>query len=547
MKYPPARSAEFSRKNAKPAPRHADGQDTVTEGNAHSVLDLENMAAIDTFYFHLLTIHAPARELHMTMRRVLSVVVVFLFLCGTCYSQWLNGQSSDLVLGQPDFSTDTRGAGMSSMNTPVGLAIDPGTGKLFIADFSNHRVLRWPSVTSLTTGMPAEAVLGQSDFDSTSAATGPDRMRYPTAIVVDSDGRLWVADARNNRVLRFDNASMLPTGAAADGVLGQPDFTSNDAALSRNGMDYARGLAIDANGRLWVSDQSNRRVLRFDNAAAKPNGADADGVLGQQDYVSKSDSLLPGGFANPRGLALDADGNLYVASSAHNRVLRFDRAASKTDGAPADGVLGQPDLMTAGAATSRVGMKEPSGVAMDAAGRLYVADYGNNRVLHFRNAATLQNGAQADGVLGQPDFDSNAPSAGAAGMIRPWGLVLENERGKLWVSDVSNHRVLRFSAEGPLLSVRTQATKAIQPKLSLPYPNPMQDHTFIEFSLPHPANVTIAVFNMLGVKIHTITDAYMREGVHRLEWVNRSLPGGMYMMTLRSGNMTAGRLLGILR
>jgi len=83
---------------------------------------------------------------------------------------------------------------------------------------------------------------------------------------VDSAGRLWVADFFNNRVLRFDGAADKANGANADGVLGQPNFTSNGAATTASGMNSPGGLAIDTAGHLWVADNLNSRVLRFDGA-----------------------------------------------------------------------------------------------------------------------------------------------------------------------------------------------------------------------------------------------------------------------------------------
>jgi DNA-binding beta-propeller fold protein YncE len=483
----------------------------------------------------------------MTSARLFVTCIMLAVFSVTSSSQWLNGQSSDLVLGQTDFDLGARGAGASGMYAPTSIAIDPATGKLFVADIANHRVLRWPSVESLTTGMPAEAVLGQSNFDTTSAAAARNRMNFPTAIAIDADGRLWVADALNNRVLRFDNAAAKPTGADADGVLGQPDYTSNDKNLSRNGMNYVRGIAVGAERHLWVSDQINNRVLRFDNAAAKPDGADADGVLGQPDFVSNRDTLLQNTMSRPRGLVVDGQGRLFVASSWQNRVLRFDGAATKPNGAPADGVLGQPDLVTATPATSQSAMREPNGVALDAAGRLYVADYGNNRVLYYADAANRNNGANADGVLGQPDFESRGAYAGVAGMNRPWGLALENERGKLWVSDTENNRVLRFSASGPLLSVEAGKAHPIVPEFSQVYPNPMCDYLVVEYRLPRPMRVRLELYSTLGEQLRTLADADMTEGTHHMNWTDAVLPNGLYMIVLRANGGTAMRVLTVLR
>lgn len=476
----------------------------------------------------------------------------FLFVCmllvaSTASAQWINGQAADMVLGQTDFLGNVKGGGATSIYAPTSIAIDISSGKLFVADIANHRVLRWPAVTSLTTGMPAEAVLGQTNFDSTSAGLARNRMNFPTAVAIDSIGRLWVADALNNRVLRFDNAASKPTGADADGVLGQPDFVSKAANTARNGMTYVRGIAIASDGSLFVSDQSNNRVLRFGNAAAKTNGADADGVLGQPDFTSSRDTVTRRGMKWPRGLAVDAQGRLFVASSGQNRVLRYDNAAAKANGDEADAVFGQDDFTSATSSRNRDGMKEANGVVLDASGRLYVADAGNNRVLWFNSAASKSNGADADGVLGQQGFVSDTAMTGQNGMNDPWACAIENERGKLWIADSGNNRILRFSASGSLLSTDSEATATKVFTLSQNYPNPLQDRTTFEYSLPRPMQVRLELYSTLGEKLRTLVDADMTEGTHRMDWTGAVLPNGMYMVVLRAGGGTAMRMITVLR
>lgn len=89
--------------------------------------------------------------------------------------------------------------------------------------------------------------------------------------MITPDDSLWVADSENNRLLRFNNASTKPTGAAADGVLGQPDFTSNLSASTRRGLVYPNIKPfVDAKGCLWIADSGNNRVLRFSPDATPP-------------------------------------------------------------------------------------------------------------------------------------------------------------------------------------------------------------------------------------------------------------------------------------
>jgi sugar lactone lactonase YvrE len=360
---------------------------------------------------------------------------------------WSNGQTADGVLGQADFTSAISGTSASAFDNPFGIAIDPTTGKLFVSDMNNQRVLRFSSVNAALNGSTAEAVLGQVDFTSNVTGTTATTLYNPVYIFVDKDGRLWVADLLNHRVLRFDDAASKANGAAADGVLGQPDFVSNTPATTQNGVMAPVGVHVDISGALWVAEALNSRVLRFDNAASKANGAAADGVLGQPDFTSNTPATTPNGMTFPNGVTVDGSGHLFVTDSTNNRVLRFDNAASKANGAAADGVLGQPDFTTNTPATTQNGMRLPRAVAVDNSGRLYVTDGENHRLLIFDNAAAKGNGAMADNVLGQADFSTGTANSGgiSAGTLNgPRGVLFDEATLRLWVADRQNQRVLRF-------------------------------------------------------------------------------------------------------
>jgi DNA-binding beta-propeller fold protein YncE len=359
-----------------------------------------------------------------------------------------NDQAATLVLGQSDFTSSAPSLSQNGLDQPFDMAVDPTTGKVFVSDRGNGRVLRFDNVAALTNGAAAEAVLGKPDFATNGAFdASQSNLSLPAGLAVDASGRLWVADFFFNRVLRFDNAAAKANGAAADGVLGQPDFTSTSCQVSQSGMCSPYDLALDASGRLWVADTADNRVLRFDDAAAKANGANADDVLGQPDYTSLDFPTTQARMDAPLGVTADASGHLWVSDSQHQRVLRFDNAAAKANGANADGVLGQSDFSSSAFSTTQNGMSFPSGLTMDGTGRLYVAEQGNNRILAFDAAASLPNGANASYVLGQPDFvtaTSNTGGISATTLFQPQGLFFDPAAKVLWVADHLNSRVLMY-------------------------------------------------------------------------------------------------------
>jgi len=356
------------------------------------------------------------------------------------------------VLGQPNFLSNAPAATRAGMNRPTSVAVDPLTHKVFVADGQNNRVLRYASLYALANGAAAQAVFGQPNFTSNAAATTRKGMSIPYGVFVDAGGRLWVADFANNRVLRFDHASALASGANASAVLGQPGFTTNTQNTTRSGMNGPEAVLADAGGRLWVADSNNSRVLRFDAAATRPNGANAGGVLGQPNFTTNAVVTTRKGMAYPHGMAVDSTGRLWVADFGNDRVLRFNAAAGKANGANADGVLGEPNFTSVVIATTRSGMFDPSGVTVDLAGNLYVADLANTRILIYRSAAALANGANAAYVLGQTSFTTSTVNFGglsAKSLDLAISVFYDPHAQVLFVADTYNNRVLMYGTPNP--------------------------------------------------------------------------------------------------
>jgi predicted esterase len=259
----------------------------------------------------------------------------------------------------------------------------------------------------MNSGSSAEAVFGQLDFTSSSSGLSAAKFNDPLRAFVDSSGNLWVSDYLNNRVLKFNNASLKPSGSSADVVLGQPDFTTNSGGTLANKMKGPVGIFVDAKGRLWVTDRLNHRVIGFDNALTIASGSNADFVFGQPDFTTGTSGLASTKMNRPMGVYVDKEDNLWVCEDDNRRAIRFDSVSTKTNGASADGVLGQPDFTTNQISYSRNGVSNLRGVYGDDAGRIYLVDESNNRVLVFNHASSLPNGAFADYVLGKPDFGTD--------------------------------------------------------------------------------------------------------------------------------------------
>jgi sugar lactone lactonase YvrE len=404
-----------------------------------------------------------------TQFRALCLAGALLASSTLVHAQYTNGQNASVVLGQPSFTSGTINAGLAGTNqsgfaAPTNIAIDNATGKIFVSDTGNNRILRFSSAASFISGSAAEAVIGQTDFTTGSAANPPSAstLNAPYGIMVDTSGNLWVADNGNSRVLRFANASSLSSGASASQVLGQPNFTSKTGATNDHTMSGPISVALDSSNNLYVMDRGNNRVLRFDNASAAGNGATANSLFGQSNFLSTSFGVsatqFGNGVNNPWAVAVDSNGNLWVADTPNNRLLCFGNAATAQPGASASVVLGQNSFTTSTASTTQTGFSSPIGLAFDIIGRLYVADVSNNRVLVFENPSTLSFAAPASFVLGQTSFTSATSGTTASQLNEPFGVSYFAD-GYLWIADKSNNRALSYAITPGQALIKTHPVK----------------------------------------------------------------------------------------
>jgi len=389
-------------------------------------------------------------------------------------------------------------------NNPQALALDASVTPpiLYVADFGNNRVLAWKNASAFTKGDFADKVIGQRDFLST-AAEGPAAdlttgVSNPVAIAVDASGNLYVADAGNNRVLRYpapfaQTADLL----TVDLVIGQPNLssrsenaglmvpTANTLALESGGSIFRAGIAFDAEGNLWVSDPGNNRVLRFPVAelgAGAVNQPSADLVLGQNDFSSNSLPANPtrsskNYLSQPAGLALDPGGRLFVADSANRVVVYTPPFATGESIARIMGVVATASAPPVGASTlGAVGSNgqalPPQSVFM-VGSNPYVADTGNARILGYDPftqwpSESLAFSPAAMVVIGQTGFQSvqsnqglAQPTAGTFAGPQPnpfiGGPVAAAFDGvDLFVVDSGNNRVLAFPQSNGAFSAATR-------------------------------------------------------------------------------------------
>ena len=381
------------------------------------------------------------------------------------FDQWPNegtafSPPAKVVIGQQSFVGNVSNQGLPQPNAatlagPVAAAF-AGTD-LFVVDSGNHRALVFPQQSNGGFST-ANRLLGQLDFSYNSPNLIEGReigfapnsascvvngaLAFPSggSAVIDPSStppHLYVADPLNNRVLGFLDYRQVNAGVKADLVIGQPDLVTGIINYPTNGQTTDQGLwspeglAVDANGNLYVADACNARVLRFPSPFSQPAGAAqrANLVLGQTSFFGQPiKDLSRQTMRSAYGLALTADGSLVVSDPLANRVLFFQKPSGGDfqSGQPASNVFGQADFVSSSSGV----FNGPRLIALDPDGQLYVADAGNNRIAVLPSV---------------PTAGDNPPVLFAITQLsNPSAVAIDPATYEIWVANSGANQVLRF-------------------------------------------------------------------------------------------------------
>jgi uncharacterized protein (TIGR03437 family) len=483
-----------------------------------------------------------------------------------------SGAPSTRILGtsdQPILSAERLG----SLAGPPEGAFSIGN-ETYVLDTGNNRIMRYanpdtwspevlPSPTQTTPPPPgsvsplAIGVIGQADFTqnqpnrSIRSGPRPDAFFAPTSGVV-AGGYIWIADSNNNRVMGFPQSAF----TTADRLLGQLDFQYRSPNITKQqGFNFSSaagvaGVAVDYNSdppRLYVADTGNNRVLAFRDARDVRFGDLPDIVIGQSDFFRNTinfasgdpDIVLERGFNTPAGVAVDPQGNLWVADTGNGRVMRFPRPFDQpvlTD-QRANLCLGQANCFARPQrdATGR-NLNSPVGIAFMVDGHVLVSDVAHNRVLHFRRPPGLDfaDGQTASLVIGQRDFSSSAPGVDSDRLNGPRFITIDSS-DRLYIADTANNRIFiralvgldRSGAQASYLLGTSAPPTAVNVtretgNIWVSFPGANSIIRFPEYQAlvfdpsPNPQGDVIGAFGPLSLALDPQDNPIVLESVHRL-------------------------------
>ena len=274
--------------------------------------------------------------------------------------------------GTLGYGGDGRPAGTAFLNNPRGVAVD-SAGNLFIADAGNHRIRRVDPSGTITT----IAGTGEPGYSGGGGPAVQAQLAGPRGLVVDSAGNLFIADTGNYRIRRVDPSGTITTIAGT----GESGYSGDGGPAARAQLALAYGVAVDSAGNLYITDTGNYRIRRVDPSGIITTIAGT----GEYGYSGDNHQAIRARLRWPTGVAVDSTGNLYIADFSDARIRRVDASGTITTIA-GTGVRGYSGD---GGSAARAQLNSPSGVAVDSAGNLYIADYSNHRIRVLRQTSSV--------------------------------------------------------------------------------------------------------------------------------------------------------------
>jgi len=308
----------------------------------------------------------------------------------------------------------------AQLNAPGGVAVD-GSGNVVIADTANHRIRRLDVATGVVT-----SIAGTGTADASSAGFGGDggpataaSLNAPAGVAVDGAGNVLIADTANHRIRRLDAATGVLSTVAGNG---KPGSAGDGGPAAAAQLNAPAGVAVDGAGNVVIADTANHRIRRLDAATGVLSTVAGTGTSGSAGKAGTGDSAGDGGPATaaslnaPAGVAVDGAGNVVIADTANHRIGRLHAATGVLTTLFGGEELAPPTAPADGAAIAG-----PSGVAVDGAGAVLVANRARNRVDRIADPTPAVTTTPAEPVApaapGGSVCDRLEGSGGAAGTV----------------------------------------------------------------------------------------------------------------------------------
>jgi len=337
-------------------------------------------------------------------------------------------------------SVDGNGAA-ASFNAPYGIAVG-SAGDVYVADMRNSTIRKITPAGAVSTMAGTAESTGSTDDTGAGA-----RFNWPHAVALDGSGNVLVADTSNSTIRRISSAGVVSTLAGTAEAFGSADGAGAEARFNS-----PKGVATDRAGNVYVADSGNNTVRKISPTGVVSTLAGAAGIFGSTDGFGAVAQ-----FHGPTGIAVDRAGNVYVADSDDSIVRKITPAGMVSTLAGTPGAIGSSD---GAGMTAR--FNEPTGIATDSAGNVFIADSGNDTIRKITPAGAVSTLAGTAGVSGSAD------GTGPAARFDGPSAVATDSAGDVYVADTNNNTIRKISPAGVVSTIAGAGGPADEAKRSVP-------------------------------------------------------------------------------
>ena len=330
---------------------------------------------------------------------------------------------------------DTGAAASALLLNPTSTAVGPD-GAVYIVD-SDHNLVRKVVNGVITTFAGTGLASYTGDNGAATAAT----LNTPWGVALDAAGNLYISDLGNNVVRKVSGGVI--TTVAGNGTAG---FSGDNGAATSATLNSPTGISLDPAGNLYIADYGNNLIRKVSGGVITTVAGNGAGAFAGDNGPATSASLWA-----PLDVKVDAAGNLYIADYSNNRIRMVTGGTIST--LAGNGVLGFGG--DNGPAPSAQ-LNSPSGVALDAAGDLFIADNGNNVIRQVTSGVITTIAGN-----GTPSYSGDYGPAAAAGLDGPFGVATDSA-GRIFIADSGNNlvRVMSLPCSFALTTSSIQAPGA---------------------------------------------------------------------------------------
>src|ERR1022692_1526795 len=320
------------------------------------------------------------------------------------------------------------GPATSAQIVATGLAVD-GSGDIYIADDKDNVIRKVAAASGVITTVAGNGAAGYSGDGGPATSA---KLDQPYAVAVDGPGNIYIADTANNVIRKVAAATGIITTVAGNGAA----YYSGDGGPATNAqLVYPPGVAVDGSGNLYISDLSNvvRKVAAATGIITTVAGNGAAG------YSGDGGPAINASFHSPSGMAVDGSGNLYIGDTGNDAIRKVAAATGIVTTVAGNGAAGYSGD---GGPASSAGLSGPQGVAVDGSGNLFVADTGNAVIRKVAAATGIIATVAGNGTAG---YAGNGGAAIKAKLSGPSGVAVDGA-GNLYIADWQNNLIRRVTA-----------------------------------------------------------------------------------------------------